>query len=133
VIDYHDIPADTFSAFGATSREWIGSMVNSVIEASYRSGKVEMEPEHLQVMDHLRDFMFERVYLSPETERQKQRAIQVIQDLVGYFRDNPAEVAPNFAVPGSDALTTAIDYVAGMTDRFALTTWDTLFRPQLDF
>jgi dGTPase len=133
VIDYHDIPADTFSAFGATSREWIGSMVNSVIEASYRSGKVEMEPEHLQVMDHLRDFMFDRVYLSPETERQKQRAIQVIQDLVGYFRDNPDEVAPNFAVPGSDALTAAIDYVAGMTDRFALTIWDTLFRPQLDF
>jgi dGTPase len=133
VIDYHDIPADTFSAFGATSREWIGSMVNSVIEASYRSGNVEMEPEHLQVMDQLRDFMFERVYLSPETERQKQRAIQVIQDLVGYFRDNPAEVAPSFAVPGSDAMTAAIDYVAGMTDRFALTTWDRLFRPQLDF
>jgi dGTPase len=133
VIDYHEIPADTFSAFGATSREWIGSMVNSVIEASYRSGNVEMEPEHLQVMDQLRDFMFERVYLSPETERQKQRAIQVIQDLVGYFRDNPAEVAPSFAVPGSDAMTAAIDYVAGMTDRFALTIWDTLFRPQLDF
>ena len=133
VIDYHDIPADTFTVFGATSREWIGSMVNSVIDASYRSGKVEMEPEHLQVMDRLRDFMFDRVYLSPETDRQKQRAIQVIQDLVGYFRDNPAEVAPNFAVPGSDALTAAIDYVAGMTDRFALNTWDTLFRPELDF
>ncbi len=133
VIDYHDIPADTFTAFGATSREWIGSMVNSVIEASYRSGEVEMESEHLQVMDQLRDFMFDRVYLSPETEGQKQRAIQVIQDLVGYFRDNPAEVASNFAVPGSDPMTAAIDYVAGMTDRFALTTWDRLFRPQLDF
>jgi dGTPase len=133
VIDYHDIPADTFTTFGATSREWIGSMVNSVIEASYRSGEVEMEPEHLLVMDQLRDFMFDRVYLSPETERQKHRAIQVIQDLVGYFTANPAEVAPSFAVPGSDAKTAAIDYVAGMTDRFALTTWDRLFRPQLDF
>ncbi|MGF1618623.1 MAG: HD domain-containing protein [Acidimicrobiia bacterium] len=133
VIDYHEIPADTFTTFGATSREWIGSMVNSVIDASYRSGQVEMEPEHLQVMGQLRDFMFDRVYLSPETERQKQRAIQVIQDLVRYFKENPDEIAPSFAVPGSDALTAAIDYVAGMTDRFALTTWDRLFRPQLGF
>ncbi len=133
VIDYHDIPAETFTTFGATSREWIGSMVNSVIDASYRSGQVEMEPEHLQVMGQLRDFMFDRVYLSPETERQKQRAIQVIQDLVRYFKENPDEIAPSFAVPGSDALTAAIDYVAGMTDRFALTTWDRLFRPQLGF
>jgi dGTPase len=133
VIDYHDIPPDTFTAFGATSREWIGSMVNSVIEASHRSGTVMMEPEHLDVMDRLRDFMFERVYLSPETERQKERAVQVIQDLVAYFRDNPGEVPANFAVPGSDALTAAVDYIAGMTDRFALTTWDKLFRPQLEF
>jgi len=133
VIDYHDIPPDTFTTFGATSREWIGSMVNSVIEASHRSGKVEMEPEHLEVMDRLRVFMFDRVYLSPETERQKGRAIQVIQDLVAYFRDNPGDVPADFAVPGSDALTAAIDYVAGMTDRFALTTWDKLFRPQLEF
>jgi dGTPase len=133
VIDYHDIPADTFTAFGTTSREWIGSMINSVIEASHRSGTVEMEPEHLELMDRLRDFMFERVYLSPETEKQKGRAIQVIQDLVSYFRDNPGEVPASFAVPGSDALTAAIDYVAGMTDRFALTTWDKLFRPQLEF
>jgi len=133
VIDYHDIPPDTFTTFGATSREWIGSMVNSVIEASHRSGTVEMEPEHLEVMDRVRVFMFERVYLSPETDKQKGRAIQVIQDLVGYFRDNPGEVPATFAVPGSDALTAAIDYVAGMTDRFALTTWDKLFRPQLEF
>jgi dGTPase len=57
----------------------------------------------------------------------------VIQDLVAYFRDNPGDVPADFAVPGSDALTAAIDYVAGMTDRFALTTWDKLFRPQLEF
>jgi dGTPase len=108
-------------------------MVNSVIEASHRSGTVEMEPKHLEVMDRLRVFMFERVYLSPETEKQKGRAIQVIQDLVAYFRDNPGEVPATFAVPDSDDLTAAIDYVAGMTDRFALTTWDKLFRPQLEF
>ena len=132
VIEYHDIPRDTFTAFGATSREWIGTMVTAVIEASYRTGRVEMEPDHLRVMDELRDFMFERVYLSPDAERQKSRAIQIIQDLVNYYTEHGDEIESDFVVPGSDPLTAAIDYVAGMTDRFALNTWDRLFRPSLD-
>ncbi|MCB1247177.1 MAG: deoxyguanosinetriphosphate triphosphohydrolase, partial [Acidimicrobiia bacterium] len=133
VIDYHDIPQDTFTTFGSTSTEWIGSMVTAVIEASYRSGKVEMGEEHLAVMDRLRDFMFERVYLSPDSEKQKSRAIQIIQDLVGHYRDHPEEIPDSYLVPKSEPLTAAIDYVAGMTDRFALHQWDSLFRPQLEF
>jgi dGTPase len=88
-----------------------------------------MAPEHLAVMDHLRDFMFERVYLSPEAEAQKVRAVQVIGDLVNYYQEMPGEVPEG--LEGSNPLA-AIDYVAGMTDRFALNTWDTLFRPTLN-
>jgi dGTPase len=55
----------------------------------------------------------------------------VIQDLVGYFEANPSEVPDSATVPGADALDRAIDYVAGMTDRFALHTHDRLYRPTL--
>lgn len=132
VIDYHDIPQSVVLTFGSTSREWIGSMVNSVIDWSYERGSVEMNPGHLQVMDTLRDFMFERVYLAPETTAQKERAIQVIRDLVNYYRDHPSEISESYAIEEADHLTRAIDYVAGMTDRFALKTWGTLFQPRLD-
>ena len=131
VLSYHDIPTRALITFGATSREWIGSLATSVIDASYRAGRVEMGEEHLGAMSELRDFMFERVYLSPESESQKQKAITVIQDLVGYFAQAPAEVPDSATAPGADGLDRAVDYVAGMTDRFALHTHDRLFRPTL--
>lgn len=132
VIDYHDLPQSTFLTFGSTSTEWIGSMVTSVIEWSYKSGSVGMNPDHLVAMDTLRDFMFDRVYLAPETTAQKQRAIQVIRDLVNYYKDHPTEISESNTLDEDADLTRAIDYVAGMTDRFALKTWSSLFQPRLD-
>jgi len=131
VLEYHELPVKALTTFGATSREWIGSMINAVIEASHASGEVRMEEEHLEVMESLRDFMFERVYLRPESEIQKQKAIMVIQDLVGYYSEHPDEVPDSYTVADADPMTRAIDYVAGMTDRFALHTHDRLFRPSL--
>ncbi len=131
VLEYHDIPVRALTTFGATSREWIGTMVTSVIETSHETGQVQMEPYHLEVMDELRDFMFDRVYLRPEAEEQKNRAIQIIQDLVGYFSEHPEEVPDSATAPDADPLTRAIDYVAGMTDRFAVNAHDRIIHPTL--
>ena len=131
VLEYHDIPTRTLVTFGPAARDWIAAMTNSVIEASHASGSVQMDPEHLNVMDELRDFMFERVYLRPETEAQKAQAISIIQDLVNYFSEHPGEVPDSFTTPTADPMHRAIDYVAGMTDRFALNSHDRLFRPTL--
>ncbi len=131
VLEYHDIPTQALTTFGATSREWIASMVSAVIEASHRAGEVTMDDHHLEVMGDLRDFMFENVYLSPESEAQKQKAILVIQDLVAYYSEHPNEVPDSYTVPGAEPLNRAVDYVAGMTDRYALNTHDRLFRPTL--
>ena len=131
VLEYHDLPVKALTTFGATSREWIGSMIGFVVEASAREGRVVMEEEQLEVMGELRDFMFERVYLSPASEAQKSKAIMVIQDLVKYYEDHPHEVPDSYTVAEADSLTRAVDYVAGMTDRYALSTHDRLFRPTL--
>jgi dGTPase len=131
VIAYHDIPTRVLTGLGATSREWIGSLATSVIEASHQAGEVTMGADHLEVMAELREFMFERVYLTPESASQKQKATMVIEDLVGYFVANTHEVPDSATVPGAHELDRAVDYVAGMTDRFALHTHDRLFRPTL--
>jgi dGTPase len=131
VIAYHDIPTRVLTGLGATSREWIGSLATSVIEASHQAGEVTMGADHLEVMAELREFMFERVYLTTESASQKQKATMVIEDLVGYFVANTHEVPDSATVPGAHELDRAVDYVAGMTDRFALHTHDRLFRPTL--
>jgi dGTPase len=131
VLAYQDLPTEALVSFGATSREWIDTMVTSVIETSHQKGEVAMDSHHLEVMDGLRDFMFERVYLRPQSEQQKRRAITVIQDLVRHYAAHPQEVPDSATMPEADPLTRAIDYVAGMTDRFALTTHDRIYRPTL--
>ncbi len=131
VIDYQQLPTRALATFGATSRQWIDVMINSVIETSARMGAVGIDPAVLEVMAELRDFMFERVYLSPQMDGEKNRAVKVIRDLVEHFSRHPAEVPDSYTVADADSLTRAIDYVAGMTDRYALRTHDRLFRPTL--
>jgi dGTPase len=131
VISFADLPDRAVRRFGDSSRQWIGSMINAVVETSSEAGKVAMDEPTLDVMNELRDFMFANVYLSPEAEAQKQRAITVIRNLTDFYAEHPAEVPESYRVDDTDDLTRAIDYVSGMTDRFALSTHDRLFRPTL--
>ncbi|NNC41385.1 MAG: HD domain-containing protein [Acidimicrobiia bacterium] len=130
VLARDDLPADAVDAFGEPGPEWIDSMVRAVIDESLEQGRVTMRPEVLAVMSRFRDFMFERVYLGPLGERQKHAAIWVIRDLVDYFVEHPAEVPESYRIDDTDATGRAIDYVSGMTDRFALRLHDSLFRPE---
>lgn len=131
VLEYHDIPTRVLTRFGATSREWIDTMITAVVKASHVAGEVTMDDAGLTVMNELRDFMFERVYLDPQMDAEKNRAIKVIRDLVEYFAEQPDEVPDSYTVPQAAPLTRAVDYVAGMTDRYALRIHDKLFRPTL--
>ncbi|HEX2155332.1 MAG TPA: HD domain-containing protein [Acidimicrobiia bacterium] len=131
VLQYHDIPTRVLTHFGATAREWIGAMITSVVEASASAGDVTMDPDDMEVMNELREFMFERVYLDQQMDAEKNRAIKVISDLVEYFSAHSVEVPDSYTVPNADPLSRAVDYVAGMTDRYALRTHDKLFRPTL--
>jgi dGTPase len=126
-----DLPVPVVARFGSTSREWINQMIHAVLDHTIASGAVGMDPETLATMGQLRSFMFERVYLRPEAETQRERAVLVIRNLVDYFRNHPSEVPTSTTVPGADPTTAAIDFVAGMTDRYAITTHDRLFRPRL--
>ncbi|MDQ3782935.1 MAG: HD domain-containing protein [Actinomycetota bacterium] len=131
VLRYDDIPHSARNRFGATSREWIDAMITSVVETSASQGSVLMDPGDLEVMNDLRAFMFERVYLSRHTEGEKQRAIKVIRDLVEYFAAHRNEIPRSATAVDAEPLVAAIDYVAGMTDRYAIRTHDRLYRPTL--
>jgi dGTPase len=106
-------------------------MVQSVIDESYRQNEISMEPSMLEAMHTLRAFMFEHVYLRPEAESQRLRATQIVRDLVTYYLEHPDEVPGTYRHDEADELTQVIDFVAGMTDRYAIRTHDELFRPRL--
>lgn len=126
VIGHDDLPAAATRIFGAPGGAWINEMIDSVVEESVLTGEVSMAADALEIMNELRDFMFERVYLRAEAAPQRDQAIAVIRGLVDHYLAHPAEVPDTYRHPDSDPITAAIDYVSGMTDRFALREWGKL-------
>ncbi len=106
-------------------------MIGSVIDESMRTGEISMEATRLEVMHRLRSFMFDRVYLRSAMEPQRQRAMAIVRKLVDYYLTHPASIPDSYRHDEADTITQVIDYVAGMTDRFAIRTHDELFRPRL--
>jgi dGTPase len=132
VLAREDFPAHALARFGDPGREWIDAMINAVIDESLRTGAVRMDDATLEVMNELRAFMFERVYQSAEQLRQQRRAIAVIRDLMDWHLEHPDEIPDSFRRTDASPVVQAADYIAGMSDRFALATHDRLFRPTLD-
>ena len=131
VITASDVPGEITDVLGPFSGGvWINTMIEAVIEESCRRGKVTMDADVLLAMKHFREFMFERVYLRPEAVAQAQRATGVIHQLVEHLLAHPDEIPASYCIAEAQPLTQVLDYVAGMTDRYALNLHDQLFRPR---
>jgi dGTPase len=107
-------------------------MINAVIDESLRTGAVRMDEPTLAVMNELRDFMFAHVYQSADQQRQQRRAIGVIRDLMDWHLEHPEEIPDSYREHEAPLVVQAADYIAGMTDRYALATHDRIFRPSLN-
>jgi dGTPase len=129
VIETADLPGAVLETLGRPGREWVERMIHSVIEESHRQGSVAMEPRVLSAMHELRDFMFERVYLRPEARLQAEKVVRLLRHLVDYYLERPHEIPASYRQEEAPEVIRVIDYVAGMTDRFALREHDRLFRP----
>lgn len=131
VIGAADVPSDITRVLGPfKGGDWISVMIEGVIDESSRRGKISMDAEILLAMRHFREFMFERVYLRPEAEAQAARARGVIHQLVEYLLVHPEDIPDSYRIVDAEPLTQVLDYVAGMTDRYALNLHDRLFRPR---
>jgi dGTPase len=132
VLRLEAFPADVINKFGQPGRPWINAMITAVIDESLRTGAVRMEEATLDVMNQLRDFMFENVYQSADQLRQQRRAVAVIRDLMDWHLEHPDEIPDSYRQHAAPLVVQAADYIAGMTDRYALATHDRLFRPTLN-
>jgi len=131
ILTPRDYPAEAIALFGTPGPGWIESMIDAVVSESLRTGQISMQPSVLAVMLDLRDFMFQRVYLRPAIEPQRLRAQETVRDLVRYFRAHLDELPKTYRHDGADELTQVLDFVSGMTDRYAIRRHDELYRPRL--
>jgi dGTPase len=127
VLEPRDIPDRARERFGEPGRVWIDEMINAVIDYSLATGEVQMDPDTLAVMHELRDFMFERVYLSEGQRMHGDSAVAVIRRLVDYYISHLSELPDSYRDHDADITTQVVDHVAGMTDRYALLVHERLF------
>jgi len=120
VLEPGDFPTRALDRFGPPGRVWIDEMINAVIDESLASGEVRMDAPTLEVMNELREFMFERVYLSAAQRVHTDPAIELIRRLVDYYLANPDELPGSYRDADADLITQVVDHVAGMTDRYAV-------------
>src|SRR4051794_31985187 len=125
------LPARPHRVFGEPGSDMVGAMIDAVVAGSLSpantTGAVVMSPDELRAMHELRDFMFQRVYVSDIAAGQKHVAIDVIRRLVDHHLEHPEQIPESYRDADADVLTQVVDYVSGMTDRFALATHDRLF------
>jgi dGTPase len=110
------LPAAEIALLGRTGSARIDTLVHDIVEHSHEAGDILQSEPVGEAMLSLRTFMFERVYLGERVEPEHRRAAGAVQRIFAALAD-----APDRLPPGDGALPERItDYLAGMTDRFAL-------------
>jgi dGTPase len=114
-----DLPDVTRQVLGDTSSDRVDAMVGAVVEASLGQPQVQMRDEEMAAMLETRTFLFRNVYQRPEIALEVDSARTTLRTVCDWYREHP-EALPEEGVPGAAPDVAVVDYVAGMTDRFAL-------------
>ena len=125
VLSAASLPADEIAVLGDTGSARIDTLVHDLVEHSERAGDIVQGDEVGGAMVRLRAFMFETVYLGPTARAEHARIERVLRGLFEWYVEHPEELPP-----GDALVDRVIDWLAGMTDRYAIRAWTERFVPQ---
>src|SRR4051812_15816302 len=108
ILEEGDLPREEIETLGPTGARRIDRLVHDLVESSAAAGDIVQSDEIGSAMLSLREFMFDRVYLGPETRAEHERARATIE-----------RIYEHLAARG-DSEEAIVEFIAGMTDRFAL-------------
>ncbi len=128
LLDPSRLPAAEVDLLGSSASERIDTLVRDMVASSAVQGDIVQSPDTHEAMMALRSFMFEHVYLREETADERRRIGHVVHQLTSYFLEAPDEL-PAPARTGDSLDLRVVDHVAGMTDRYALRLYRSLFEP----
>lgn len=131
VLDESDLPKSCVETLGSTHGGRINALIIDVVRESFDKPALHMSHEMREQFELLRDFMFERVYYNPLAKSEEGKAKRVVEELFRYYMGNldvlPADYRRNVEQDGAERV--VADYIAGMTDNFAIREYERLFVP----
>ena len=132
LISDSDLPESCVKILGTTSNSRINTMVSNIVECSLGKNIISMGDDVYKAMWDLRQFMFDRVYLASRAKTEEIKAGSIIKWLYYYFMENTLELPDEFKSMllkmGNERV--ICDYIAGMTDRYAINKFQELFIPE---
>jgi dGTPase len=125
-----ELPESVLAVLGWSHGERIETLITDLVTESEARGEITLSQPVLQALDGLRTFLFDRVYLRKDASTEQKKAIDLVRSLFAYYLEHPEAVPAEYLATPGDLPTRIADYIAGMTDRFALRTYEQLFLPQ---
>ena len=132
VLSQEDIPRSVSKILGASHSQRINTLVCDAINTSREAGCFTLSPAVEQALADLRAFMFEKVYRNPIAKGEESRAKDMLMRLYEYYYQHPEAIPEDFQPQLSfEAMErTVCDYIAGMTDHYAVDKYTEIFIPK---
>ena len=128
IITENDLPLSAITILGRFHSQRINAMVCDIIDHSWavtsynsiESPAIGMSPQILEATNALREFLFERVYNWHAAQKEAQKAREVVRSLYEYFNKHEDKLPPEDTFYSDEVEQRVVDYIAGMTDQYAL-------------
>jgi dGTPase len=130
VLDPDELPADAIEVLGPTHAARIDRLVTDLVDQSTDRPEIRLSGPVFHALDALRDFMFAEVYLRAGAREEHEKATKLLRELFRHYLEHPDELPPEYHRAPGDLPTRVADFIAGMTDRYALSTYERLFLPR---
>lgn len=134
IIKESDIPSQYTNLMGSCLRDRLNSAIHNIIMNSFDKPNVSMTDEYREAMLGLRNWMFENVYTNPVAKGEEHKAESMICQMFDYYMNNP-EMIPeefhnNIHLRNEELEMAVCDYIAGMTDKYFVSTYMDIMIPK---
>ena len=131
VLREFELPHELLRILGETHGQRIDTMISDIVRESKDQPHLKMSPMIQDASDEMRKFLFERVYLDDWRKDEEERCDHVIASLFGYYMEHPGKMPLEYVqIAYRDGTERAVtDYLACMTDRYALRSYQQIFVP----
>ncbi len=132
IIKESDLPKDCLAVLGATHGDRIYTLIYDIIKASNGKNEITMSENVAEAMKNLRDFMFRTVYVNSRAQEENGNSQRVITMLFETFMEKPSLMGDVFSdIERFGLEQTVCDYIAGMTDNYAIYKFNEIFVPKI--
>lgn len=134
VLKESDIPKQYTDVLGGSLRERLNNMIHDIVRNSAGKNEITMTPEMFEAMRGLRSFMYEHVYLNPVAKGEETKAQNMLKVLFAHYKAHLSELPEEYirliSEYGEEPERVVCDYIAGMTDQYAIAKFEAIYVPK---